>query len=90
MLETRFDSVLGLKFWGVGTLHFLGHIIRGLPMNRLVGLVVKASASGAEGPVFKSRLRRDFSGVESYQCLKNWLGLVGTVSVYCDWVRQKV
>ena len=33
----------------------------------LVGLVVKASASGAEGPGFESRLRQDFSGVESYQ-----------------------
>ena len=38
--------------------------------DRLVGLVVKASASRAEDPGFKSlesRLRRDFSGVESYQ-----------------------
>ena len=33
----------------------------------LVGLVVKASASRAEDPGFESRLRRDFSGVESYQ-----------------------
>ena len=33
----------------------------------LVGLVVKASALRAEGPGFESRLRRDFSGVESYQ-----------------------
>ena len=30
-------------------------------------LVVKASASRAEGPRFDSRLRSDFSGVESYQ-----------------------
>ena len=30
--------------------------------NRLAGLVVKVSTSGAEGPGFKSRLRRDFSG----------------------------
>ena len=36
-------------------------------VNRLVGLVVKASASRAEGPGFESRLRRDFLGVESYQ-----------------------
>ena len=35
--------------------------------NRLVGLVVKASASGAYDPGFDSRLRRDFFGVESYQ-----------------------
>ena len=33
--------------------------------NRLAGLVVKASASGAEDPGFESRLRRDFPG-ESY------------------------
>ena len=41
-------------------------------MDRLVGRVVKASASRAEDPGFESRLRRDFSGVESYQWLKNW------------------
>ena len=35
--------------------------------DRLVGLVVKTSASRAEDPGFESRLRRDFSGVESYQ-----------------------
>ena len=33
----------------------------------LIGLVVKASTSGAEDPRFKSRLRRDFFWVESYQ-----------------------
>ena len=36
-------------------------------LNRLVGLVVKASAPRAEGPRFESRLRRDFFGAESYQ-----------------------
>ena len=41
-------------------------------INRLVGLVVKASASRAEGPWFESRLRGHFSQVESYQRLKNW------------------
>ena len=41
--------------------------IPGTP-NRLVGLVVKASASGAEDPEFESRLRQDFFfRVESYQ-----------------------
>ena len=35
--------------------------------DRLVGLVVKASASRAGDPGFESRLRRDFFGVESYQ-----------------------
>ena len=33
-----------------------------LSLYRLGGLVVKASASRAEGPGFESRLRRDFSG----------------------------
>ena len=35
--------------------------------DRLVGLVVKASASRAEDPGFEFRLRRDFFKVESYQ-----------------------
>ena len=35
--------------------------------NRLVGLVVKASASRAEDPGFESHLGVDFFGVESYQ-----------------------
>ena len=30
--------------------------------DRLAGLVVKASASGADDPGFESHLRRDFSG----------------------------
>ena len=37
--------------------------------DRLVGLVVKASASRAEDPGFETRLRRDFFGVESYHWL---------------------
>ena len=41
--------------------------LRSPAIYRLVGLVVKASASRAEGPGFESRLRRDFFGVESYQ-----------------------
>ena len=40
--------------------------------DRLVGLVVKASASRADDSGFESGLCRDFSGVESYQWLKNW------------------
>ena len=71
-------------------------------LDRLVGLVVKASPSGAEDPRFESRWRRDFSGrvipVTSKLALQ-WLpcqapgvigsvlGLVGPVSVYCDWMR---
>ena len=70
--------------------------------DHLVGLVVKASASGAEDPWFESRLRRDFSGSSHTSKLAlQWLpcqvpgvigsalGLVGPVSVYCDWVRWK-
>ena len=75
--------------------------------DRLVGLVVKASASRAEDPGFASRWRRDFIfrgrviPVTSKLALQ-WLpcqapgvvssvmGLVGPVSVYCDWVRWKV
>ena len=36
-------------------------------MNRLVGLVVKASASGVEDPGFESSLRWNFSGSSHYQ-----------------------
>ena len=36
-------------------------------LDCLVGLAVKASASRAEDPGFESRLRQDFSRVESYQ-----------------------
>ena len=39
--------------------------------DRLVGLVVKASTSREDDPGFESRLRRNFSGDESYQWLKN-------------------
>ena len=52
--------------------------------------MVKASASGAEDPGFESRLRQDFSGSSHTSDLKiigSALGLVGPVSVYCDWVR---
>ena len=78
-------------------LHFVHN-----PLDRLVGLVVKVSASRAEYPGFESCWRRDFSG-SSHTCDLNiagpWLpcqapgvigsvlGLVGLVSVYCDWVR---
>ena len=43
------------------------HCIPSLCIDRLVGLVVKASASRAEDPGLESSLRRDFSEVESYQ-----------------------
>ena len=38
--------------------------------DRLVGLVVKVSASGAEDPGFESRLRRDFAGSSHTSDLK--------------------
>ena len=43
------------------------HVVVEGHIDRLVGLVVKASASRAEDPGFESRLRRDFFGVESCQ-----------------------
>ena len=80
-------------------------IRKALKQDRLVGLVVKASASRAEDPGFESRLRRDFFRgrvipVTSKLALQ-WLpfqapgvigsalGLIGPVLVYCDWVRWK-
>ena len=39
--------------------------------NHLLGLVVKVSTPWVEDTGFKSRLRKDFSGVESYTWLKN-------------------
>ena len=65
--------------------------------------MVKTSASTAEDPGFESRLRRDLFGVDiipvTQKLALQWLpcqapgvlgsalGLVGPVSVYCDWVR---
>ena len=46
--------------------------VKSWKVDRLVGLVVKASASRAEDSGFESRWRRDFFGVESYQWLRNW------------------
>ena len=84
---------------------FVNSVIRAHPVNasidRLVGLVVKTSASRAEGPGFDSCLHGgDFSGSNHTSDLKigtpvatlpgvigSVLGLVGLVSVYCDWVR---
>ena len=41
-----------------------------VPGDRLAGLVVKASATGAEDPGFESRLRRDFTGSSHTSDLK--------------------
>ena len=64
--------------------------------DRLVGLMLNASASRAEDPGFESRLRRDYSGSYHTSDLKigspvatmsgSALGLVGPVSIYCDWM----
>ena len=72
-------------------------------LDRLVGRVVKASASRAEDPGFESRLRRLFFrgrvipvtqklALQWLPCqapgvVGSALGLVDPVSVYCDWVR---
>ena len=69
-------------------------------LHRLVGLVVKASASRAEDPGFESRFRFRGRVIPVTQKLAlQWLpcqapgvigsalGLVGPVSVYCNWVR---
>ena len=66
----------------------------------LAGLVVKVSVSRAEDPGFESCLRRDTSdfkilALQWLPCqapgvIGSVLGLVGPVSVYCDWVRWKV
>ena len=45
-------------------------VLISLVHNHLVGLVVKVSASIAEDPGFKSRLRQDFFRVKSYRDLK--------------------
>ena len=45
----------------VSSMKYISSILP-LPQKRLVGLVVKLSASRAEDPAFDSRLRRDFSG----------------------------
>ena len=74
--------------------------------DRLVGLVVKKSASRAKDPGFESRLRRDFFrgrvipvtsklALQWLPCqapggIGSELGLVGPVSVNGDWVRWKV
>ena len=63
----------------------------------LAGLVIKASASGAEDPGFESCLQRDFSGSRHTSDIKigtpvaaapgvigSALGLFHSVSVYCD------
>ena len=72
--------------------------------ERLTGLVVTVSALRAEDPEFESRLRRVLSRSSHTSDLKTvfqWLhcqapgitgstlGLVGPVSVYCNWVRWK-
>ena len=80
--------------WKIATASWLPTV------DRLAGLVVKASASGVEDPGFESRLRLEFSRSSHTSDLKIGtpvatlpgipgpaLGFVGPVSVYCDWVR---
>ena len=49
-----------LPVWSVWTDCILHELGESRLVYRLVGLVVKASASRAEDPGFESRLRRDF------------------------------
>ena len=53
--------------WGAFVRKCVGDFTPASPIDHLVSLVVKASASRAEDLGFESRLRRDFFGVESYQ-----------------------
>ena len=73
-----------------------------LTTHRLDGLVVKACASKKTDPGFDSRFPPgDFSGPSrtgdlnigtpvAYPAKCPELGRVGPVSVFCDWVREKV
>ena len=89
----------GVWFGQVTTPSHLANFDRQPNPNLLVGLAVKASASRAEDPGFECRWRWDFSGsstlafqwlpCQAPDVLWSALGLVGRVSVYCDWVRQK-
>ena len=68
VLATGCVSVMGLLRRAAILTQKLHTIIKcAISPDRLVGLVVKASASRAEDPGFESHLRRDFFGVESYQ-----------------------
>ena len=58
MCVTRCHITMGIFRWRLSSL------------DRLAGLVVKASASGAEDPGFESRLRRDISGSSHTSDLK--------------------
>ena len=59
--------------------------------DRLVGLVVKVSSSGAEDPGFESRLRRDFSWSRHTSDLAlQWLpcqapGIIGSALGLCQY-----
>ena len=78
-----------------------GHTARSTSPDRLFGLVVKASASGAENPGFEShdgifpgrvmpvtqKLAHQWLPCQTPGIITSDHGLVGPVSVYCDWVR---
>ena len=58
------------KFWLCGDGTAVDNVAASMVGYRLGGLVVKASASGAEDPGFESRLHRDFSGSSHASDLK--------------------
>ena len=51
--------------------------------HRLAGLVVKASAAGAEDPGFESRLPRDFSGSSHTSDFKIGTPVATLLGVWC-------
>ena len=61
-----------LASWGCVRSSPISSTVSARPLDRLVGLVVKVSASGTEDPGFKSRLHRDFSGSSHTSDLKIW------------------
>ena len=66
-LQVMPDANVLLPTQDKGTASGTDNEAESLQVNRLIGLVVKASASRAEDPGFESRLSPDFFGVESYQ-----------------------
>ena len=63
----RADLNLRYPLGGIASLIYSMNLSVSACKDHLIGQVVKASASRAEGPGFESRLHWDFFGVESYQ-----------------------
>ena len=101
-MHTKLERLLSKSLTTLEVMTYYLVVHAGPGGYRLVGLV-KASASRAEQPGFQSRLRRDFVrgrvipvtqklALQWLPCqapgvIGSALGLVGPLSVYCDWVR---